>query len=837
MKAPVSWIREYVDLPEAVSTEQLAAKLTMLGLKLEALETPADAITGPLVIGRVLTIEKEPQKNGKVINWCTVDVGPELNAVHGTGEFGDGVGIVCGAHNFVEGDLVVVCLPGAVLPGNFEISARKTYGHVSTGMICSVRELGLGEDHDGIIVLPADVGAPGEEAFGVLAMSDSVIEFEINPDRAYALSLRGIAREAAIGFDAPFHDPGQRPVPAANDGGPPVIVDDAEGCPVFVARSVTGFDPAAPTPDWMVRRLNQSGMRPISLGVDITNYVMLELGQPIHGYDRAKLVGAIRVRRATEGEQLTTLDGQLRTLSPGASGDLLITDDSGPIGIAGTMGGQTTEMSELTTDVVIEAAHFSAVSIFRTERRHKLPSEASKRFERGVDPELPAAAADRVVELMVELGGATADPGVTVVGEAPQRRAITAATALPARVTGMEITAETAVSNLEQVGCDVVVDGDTLTATVPPWRPDMSDPFDLVEEVARIVGYDKVPSVLPPAPSGRGLPLIQKLRRRVGLVLAGAGWTESISYPFVGDADWSNLGLADDDERRRAIRMANPLNAEEPQLATTLLPGVLRSLGLNVGRGNGDASLFETGLVFRPTGEEKAPILGVDRRPTKAEWAEIEKAVPHQPQHLVLAVAGHRERSGWWGEGRQGSWADAIEAVRRVAAAVGVEIEVSAAAVAPWHPGRCAEIRVGETTLGHAGELHPKVCKAFGVPERSAAAEIDLDALLERAQVITPSPRFGTYPVAKEDVALVVDVGVPSVDVEAALREGAGELLESVRLFDVFTGDQVGEGRKSLAFALRFRSPDRTLKEGEATAAREAAVALAAERTGAVQRV
>ncbi|WP_067434479.1 phenylalanine--tRNA ligase subunit beta [Nocardioides jensenii] len=840
MKAPVSWIREYVDLPEQVTADELAATLTMLGLKLEALITPADAITGPLVVGRVLTIEKEPQKNGKVINWCTVDVGD----ANGTGE---PQGIICGAHNFVEGDLVVVCLPGAVLPGNFEISARKTYGHISAGMICSSRELGLGEDHDGIIVLPADAGAPGDgqpaepvqpgdDAFAVLDMFDSVIEFEINPDRAYALSLRGIAREAGIGFDVPFRDPADRDVPAANGDGHPVVVDDAGGCPVFVARSVTGFDPTAPTPDWMVKRLTAAGMRPISLGVDITNYVMLELGQPIHGYDRAKLTGAIRVRRATEGERLTTLDGQKRKLSPGPSGDLLITDDSGPIGIAGTMGGETTELSETTTDVVIEAAHFDAVSIFRTERRHKLPSEASKRFERGVDPELPAAAADRVVELMVELGGATADAGVTVVGEAPARRTVTAATDLPARVTGMEISAETAVANLEKVGCAVAVDGESLTATVPPWRPDMSDPFDLVEEVARIVGYDMVPSVLPPAPSGRGLPLAQKLRRRVGLVLAGAGWTETISYPFVGDSDWANLGLPADDERRRTIRMANPLNAEEPQLATSLLPGVLRSLGLNVGRGNADTSLFETGLVFLPTGDEKAPILGVDRRPTDEEWAAIEKAVPHQPQHLALAVTGQRERPGWWGEGRQGSWADAIGAVREVAEALGVQIEVSAAAVAPWHPGRCAEIRVGATVLGHAGELHPKVCKAYGVPDRSAAAEIDLDALLSLAQAVTPSPHFTSYPVAKEDVALVVDGSIPSAEVEAALREGAGDLLESVRLFDVFAGEQIGEGKKSLAFALRFRAPDRTLKEGEAGAARDAAVALAAERTGAVQR-
>ncbi|GAB2855756.1 phenylalanine--tRNA ligase subunit beta [Nocardioides pacificus] len=830
MRAPVSWIREYVDLPVDLSTEELARKLTMLGLKLEALVAPGDAITGPLVVGRVLTLEKEPQKNGKTINWCTVDVGD----ANGTGE---PQGIVCGAHNFVVGDLVVVVLPGAVLPGGFAIGARKTYGHLSAGMICSAAELGLPADAlgsgEGIIVLPEDAREPGEDAFGLLGLDDAVIEFEINPDRAYALSLRGIAREAALGFGAPYTDPAQREVPAANDSGHPVVVDDAVACPVFVTRQVSGFDPAAPTPDWMATRLTQAGMRPISLGVDVTNYVMLELGQPIHGYDRAKLSGAIRVRRASDGEQLTTLDGVRRKLSPE---DILITDDSGPIGLAGVMGGEETELSETTTEVLIEAACFDPVSIFRTQRRHKLPSEASKRFERGVDPELAAYAADRVATLLVEHGGGTLDEGVTVVGEAPARRTVSMALDLPARITGMDIAAETTVAHLEAVGCDVTVDGDSLTAVVPSWRPDISEPFDLVEEVARIVGYDQVPSVLPPAPPGRGLTTEQRLRRRVGLVLAGAGFSEVISYPFVGDADWARLGLPEADPRRQAMRIANPLSSEEPALATSLLPGVLDALGRNVGRGIADVALFETSLVFLPTGTEAAPILPVDRRPSEEEWAAIQKAVPHQPMHLAVALTGERETAGWWGEGRAAAWSDAVDAVRDVAAALGVEIEVRAAAVAPWHPGRCAEILLGDVVLGHAGELHPTVCKAYGLPARSAAAEVDLEALVQHAVTITPAPRFSSYPVAKEDVALIVDASVPAAAVEAALREGAGELLESIRLFDVYTGDQVEEGRKSLAFALRFRAADRTLKEGEAGAAREAAVARAVEQTGATQR-
>jgi phenylalanyl-tRNA synthetase beta chain len=826
MRAPVSWIREYVDLPEDISPSELARRLTMLGLKLEALVSAGEQISGPLVIGRVLTLEKEPQKNGKTICWCTVDVGD----ANGTGE---PQGIVCGAHNFEVDDLVVVILPGGVLPGNFEISARKTYGHVSAGMICSSRELGLGEDHEGIIVLPAGAGEPGQDARPVLGLDDTVIEFEINPDRAYALSLRGIARDAALGFGAAYHDPADRTPPEANDRGYPVVVEDPAGCPVFVARSVSGFDAAAPTPDWMVRRLAQCGVRSISLGVDITNYVMLETGQPIHGFDRSKLAGPIVVRRGRTGEKVTTLDGTVRDVS---SEDLLITDDSGPIGLAGVMGGETTELSDTTTDILVEAANWHPPSIFRTQRRHKLPSEASRRFERGVDPELPAAAADRVVELLAELGGGTIEDGVTVVGAAPERRRVSAPVDLAARVTGMDIPPQTAVVHLEAVGCHVTVDGDRLTATVPPWRPDLADPFDLVEEVARVQGYDQVPSVLPPAPSGGGLTRGQRLRRRVGRTLAGAGYVEVVSFPFVGTREFDDLGLPADDERRTTLRLANPLSSEEPAMTTTLLPGLLKAAARNAGRGNPDVALFESATVTLPRAASPAPILPVDRRPTDAELDELDKALPGQPLHLAVFLGGRWERPGWWGEGREAGWAEAVAAVREVADALGVPVTVRAQARAPWHPARCAEFRVGDVLVGHAGELHPRVCQAYGLPSRSAAAEIDLDVLLERAPVVVPASSFSNYPAAKEDVALVVDASVPAAVVEAALREGGGELLESVRLFDLYTGDQAGPGKKSLAFALRFRAPDRTLTEREAGAARDAAVALAAARTGAVQR-
>jgi phenylalanyl-tRNA synthetase beta chain len=825
MRAPLSWIREYVDLPADVTVEDLAARLTALGLKLEALEHPGADITGPLVIGRVLTMQPEPQSNGKTINWCTVDVGP----ANGTGE---PQGIVCGAHNFAAGDLVVVVLPGGVLPGGFAISERKTYGHLSAGMICSAKELGLGEDHAGIIVLPSGAGEPGDDARALLHLDDDVIEFEINPDRAYALSLRGVAREAALGTGGTYADPALRATPAPNGQGYPIVVDDADGCPVFVARCVSGFDPTALTPPWMARRIQLAGMRPISLAVDITNYVMLELGHPIHGYDADKLSGPIRVRRAAEGELLRTLDGIDRVLS---AEDLVVTDDSGPIGLGGVMGGETTEMSASTTRVFVEVASWNPVSMFRTGKRHKLTSEAGKRNERGVDPTIPEAAADRVVELLVTLGGATADPGVTKVGAAPERAAIVINAALPARITGMDIDEATTIANLVAVGCQASGSG-RLDVVPPPWRPDLNDPFDLVEEVARIVGYANVPSVLPPAPAGRGLTVEQQLRRRVGRTLAGAGYVEVLTFPFVGADAFDALGLRAEDPRRTALRLANPLSAEAPLMTTTLLPGLLDAAARNVGRGTSDLALFETAPVTLPHVGAVAPILPVDRRPTEGEWDDLNKALPDQPLHLALVLAGDRDLDGWWGAGRRATWADAVEGVREVAASMGVELSVRSAQQPPWHPGRCAEILVGDQSIGFAGELHPRVAKSYGVPARTAVAEVNLSALLDHAVVIVAAPEFSTYPVAKEDVALVVSDDVQAEAVAATLREGAGLLCESVRLFDVYTGEQVPPGHRSLAFALRFRAADRTLTEADTAEARSAAVALAAQRHGAVQR-
>lgn len=833
MKTPLSWIKEHVDVPAEVTTDEITRRLTQTGLKLEAIESPGAAITGPLVIGRVLTQDPEPQKNGKTINWCTVDVGD----ANGTGE---PQGIVCGAHNFGPGDLVVVVLPGGVLPGGFAISARKTYGHVSAGMICSAAELGLSGDHDGIIVLPADAGAPGEDARAILGLDEEIIEFEINPDRAYALSLRGIAREVAVSVEGAsnFRDPALRDTPDANDDGHPVVLEDPAGCSVFVARSVSGFDPTAPTPDFIVQRIAAAGMRSVSLAVDITNYVMLETGRPIHGYDADKLTGPIVVRRAREGERLTTLDGTDRALT---TADLVVTDDSGVIGLGGVMGGEATEMSATTTRILVESAHWDPVAMFRTGKRHKISSEAGKRNERGVDPTICAAAADRVVELLVEHGGAVAEPGVTEVGAAPEPMPIFVAADLAARVSGLDIGEERAIAALEAVGCTVERPGEghgLLAVTPPPWRPDLTDPQDTTEEVIRLVGYDAIPAVLPSAPAGRGLTRAQQLRRRIGRTVAGEGYVEVVSFPFVGDADFDALGLPADDARRHTLGLSNPLSHEAPAMTTTLLPGLLKAAARNVGHGAESVALFENATVTLPrAGAPGAPILTVDRRPSTEEYAALTGALPAQPLHLGVVATGEMEASGWWGSGRHVDWSDAVAVVQAVADALGLSLQVTAADTAPWHPGRCAALALptGEA-VGHAGELHPRVCVAYGLPARSVAAEVDLDVLVSAAVHLRPAPTFSGFPLAKEDVALVVDDDVPAASVEAALREGAGALLETIRLFDVYTGDQVGEGRRSLAYALRFRAPDRTLAEGEAATARDAAIALATERTGAVQR-
>ncbi|MGH3916033.1 MAG: phenylalanine--tRNA ligase subunit beta [Pseudonocardiaceae bacterium] len=825
MRVPLSWLRDHAALPEdiaAPTVQQIADAFVRAGFEVEQIQE-LGPVTGPVVVGRVLEIE-ELTGFKKPIRYCRIDDG-DLEPR----------GVICGATNFAVEDLVVVARPGAVLPGGFSIAARTAYGRTSEGMICSAAELGLGTDHTGIMVIPSGDASPGQSAAELLGLDDAVIELGITPDRGYCLSVRGLARELAIAFDVPYGDPAQLELPKTGSGTWPVRIEDEQGCRRFVTRRVSGVDPSADSPWWMRRRLQLAGMRPISLAVDVTNYVMLELGQPLHAFDAEKLDGDLVVRRATEGEKLTTLDGTSRELDPD---DLVIADASGPVSLAAVMGGESTEVGPQTTSLMLEAANWDPASVARTARRHKLPSEAARRFERGVDPTLPPVAAELAAILLTRYGGGEIRPGRTDVGVPWPATSVQMPLDLPDRVAGRRYERGATVRRLTQIGCAVEVGGNsttTVTVIPPSWRPDLLQAADLVEEVLRLEGYEIIPSQIPQAFPGRGLTAGQRRRRAVSRALASAGYVEVLPSPFVSASTWDAFRLPADDSRRRTVTLLNPLEAERDQLATTLLPGLIEALVRNVTRGQRDVVLYGVAQVVVPRGEaSKLPELGVAQRPDDTELAALIESLPPQPLHVGTVLAGQWERRGWWGAGRPTSWADAVQSARLVGQAAGIDLEIRAAETPPWHPGRCAQLLVGGVSVGHAGELHPAVIEALGLPPRTAAMELDLDALPLTEH--RPAPVVAPYPPALQDIALVVDAAVPVAGLIATLRRGAGELLEDVRLFDVYTGEQVGEGKRSLAFALRFRALDRTLTVAEVTAARDAAVAAAVQEHGSTLR-
>jgi len=856
MRIPLSWLMEYAAIatpgapigsePE-VDVQEVARRLTACGLEIESIEPVGHDISG-VVVAEVLDVEELTGFN-KPIRYCQVSTGD-----------GQDRHVICGASNFATGDLVALALPGAVLPGGFEIGARKTYGKVSEGMICSARELAIGDDHTGILVLAAD--APlGTDFVTYARLRDVVLDVNVTPDKGFAMSVRGVARELAIAYEVPFTDPADVGLPADLEApAPPAYpasIEDPTACDRFVLREVHGIDLGARTPLQMSVRLARAGQRTVSLPVDVANYLMLELGQPLHTFDRARLTGPIVVRRARPGERLETIDHVERSLDPE---DILITDASGPIGLAGTMGGVETEVSPESRDVVIEAAHFSARGVARMSRRHKLGSEASARFERGVDPELQLRAASRAGAMLATLGGGTLDPGRTVVTEPIEPVRIQMAADYPDSVAGVVYGLDTVTGRLREVGCTVEVvraheherhdrSPELLMVTPPSWRPDLTDPADLAEEVIRLEGYQNIPVNAVRATAGHGLTARQRLRRSAGRAIADAGYVEVLSSPFASAADFDRLQLPADDARRIAVKIANPLSDDEPLMRTTVLPGLFRVLNRNIGRGFTDVGLYEFGLVFRPRPDQAptAPILPVDRGPSVHEVAELEAALPDQPLRIGVVLCGNRELPGWWGQGRAAGWQDAIEVARVVLRASLVPFDIRADQHEPWHPGRCAAIYVQspaghEWLAGHAGELHPRVIAAFGLPARTAAMELDMSVIETAADALPPAqaPELSSYPPAVQDVALIVPAAVPAAEVERALVAGAagtGDLvLEDVRLFDVYTGEQAGDGRKSLAYTLRFRAPDRTLTAEEATVAKDAAVAEAARRTGAILR-
>jgi phenylalanyl-tRNA synthetase beta chain len=895
MRVPISWLREYAPIPEPLDAAEVGWRLTQAGLEVEAVEQVGHDVRG-VVVAQVLAVE-ELTGFKKPIRYCRVaQSDAELTADPETV-----TGVVCGAVNFTAGDRVAFARPGATLPGGFEIGAKKAYGRMSQGMICAVDELGIGEDHAGILVLSPD--APlGTDFVAYAGLRDDVLDITVTPDRGYAVSIRGVARELASAYGVPYTDPASTFISGEDASGLdegdstaaatavwPASIADPTACDRFVLREVRGFDPRAKSPLWMQVRLARCGMRSVSLAVDITNYLMIELGQPLHAFDSSKLTGPIVVRRASPGERLETLDHVNRALHPA---DILITDGSGPIGLAGTMGGLTTEIDENSTGIVIEGAHFSDTGVAKMARRHRLHSEASYRFERGTDRELPLRATQRAAALLASLGGAAIVPGCTHAQTPVTPATIEMAADYPDQVAGMVYGLDTVVKRLTEIGCEVWVNHDhptptiapwragpaqrepshgesshgesshgehshhgkhdrhgiVLSVTPPSWRSDLTDPADLAEEVIRLEGYSNVPVSQPRALAGHGLTERQLALRTIARALGGRGYVEVHADPFAPAAEADSLMLAAEDPRRPAVRVANPLSEDQPQLRTSLLPGLFRTLARNIGRGFPDTALFETGLVFRPRPGSPgvAPILATDRGPTQEELASLAQALPDQPLLVGGVLAGAVELPGWWGPGRAATWADAIEAARAVGAASHLTLDVRAAQEPPWHPGRCAALYVHagdagtghEWLAGHAGELHPRVLASYGLPPRTAAFELDFGALAAAAAAADPvrGPALPGYPLATQDVALVVDAAVPAAEVTAALIAGAGELLEDLRLFDVYTGAQLGEDRKSLAYTLRFRAADRTLTAAEATAARDAAVAEATSRTGAVLR-
>ena len=817
MKVPLSWLSEYASINKKTSVKEIEDAFVNVGFEVEGIEEQGADIKGPLVVGKVLSIQAvEGQK--KPIRYVGLDCGEKKTRF-----------VICGATNFNEGDLVVVALPGALLPGDFAIAARQTYGHTSDGMICSAKELGISEDHAGIIVLSE--GKPGDDALTLLEARDTIFDIAINPDRGYALSIRGLAREIASSLGVAYKDPSDDVNAkkfAINKDGVQVSIDDPTGANVIYIRTLSGFDSSAQSPMWMRRRIEKCGMRSISLAVDITNYVMLELGQPLHAFDSAKVEGSLHIRRANKEKTFTTLDNVVRNVS---DIDLVVADNKKALALAGTMGGLDSEVTEQTTGLAIEAARFEPLAVAKNSRRHKLSTEASRRLERAVDPVLSEIASARAADLLIELGRAEY-VGSSTDGSIPKISSITLDPSFVSQLLGIEISPETIASKLEVVGCAVDKKADKKWSITPPsWRADLLTPADLTEEVARLVGYDQIPSTLPTGKSGATLNPLQLRRRSVGLLLADKGYSEVYNYPFVNQETVDLLGFTG--PRAASFKLANPMSDQAPLLRTHLLPGLLEAAKRNLSRGAKDVAIFEIGSVFRDVTKLSTPkILATSKRPSQSEIESVFATVPAQPLFVGAVVAGQLDRAGWWGKGRKFDWSDATTQALEIIEATGNTGKVVQSDLAPWHPGRCAEIQVNGKAVAHAGELHPRVLEALGLPARTCAFAVILSELPIQGNI--SAPQVITMPAATQDVSLFVGVDIAASDVQSALVAGAGDLLESIALFDRFVSP--ADGKVSLAFTLTFRAQDRTLTAEEVSTYREAAVAEAAKSCGAQVR-
>ena len=816
MRAPLSWIKEFVEIPASVTPEQISDGLIRVGFEVEEIIKQGADLTGPLTFAKVLSIE-EITEFKKPIRYVGLDCGE-----------GETRYVICGATNFAVGDLVVAALPGAVLPGDFKIGARETYGKTSNGMICSARELGISDDHAGIMVFAEGEVVIGADAIEILQINDVIFDVAVNPDRGYALSIRGIAREVAGSLDLKFTDPvnALRTLKFEETGkGVSAKIAEKSSASVFYLRTLSNFDPKATTPIWMRRRIEKMGMRSISLVVDVTNYVMLELGQPLHAFDKSKIKGGLSIKRAGSAQKFVTLDGQERQLHPD---DLMVCDDDQPLALAGTMGGLSSEITESTTDIALEAVHFCPVCIAKNSRRHKLSSEASRRLERSVDPSLAEFASARFVQLLT--AHSSAQHVATVVdGEPIYAPLVTIDPTYVSKVLGFDIPSQKVAELLRAVGCDV--DEKSFTIDPPSWRADLLTAADFTEEVARMIGYDKIPSVLPPRPLHASLTPNQKRRRAVAMMLASRGLAEVQTFPFTNQATIDVMGFVG--ERASTYKVANPMSEEFPLMRVHLVPGLIEVAQRNISRGAKDFAIFEMGSIFRSS-QKLVPAISPDlsKRPDQKVIDQIFASVPMQGYHVAGLLVGKVENENWQGKARAYNWQDAVAFAQDVLALCNLEWSVARSDLAPWHPGRCAELIVNGKAVAHAGELHPRIIAAYGLPERSVAFAVALNALPD-SQLVRPTT-VGTMPAAVQDVALVVDAKVSAADLEGALREGAGDLLESITLFDRY--DKIGDGKISLAFTLVFRATDRTLTGEEVSAMREAATAVAAAKFGAIVR-
>ena len=807
MRVPLSWLFEYVD--PGLDPEALADLLTVGGLAVEAIHQPTAGTRGVVI--------------AEVLDAAHIEGSDKLHLVHVT----DGATtheIVCGASNYRPGDKVAAALPGAVLTATFEIGAKKLFGHTSNGMLASARELGVGDDHGGIWILDEDAPVGGDLTQW-LGLDDTVLELEITPDRGYALSIIGIARDIAALTGAELRLPDVGGDAAGGEVGVPVEIADPVLCPRFDARRIEGVS-VRRSPAWVQRRLTAAGMRPVSSIVDATNLSMLETGHPAHAYDLNLLAGPrIEVRRARAGEAFPTLDGVERTCH---ADDLVIADADGPVGFAGAMGGERTEVNDATTTVLLEVASFDPASVLRTARRHQLLSDASKRFEKTVPAATVPFGAARCAQLITQLAGGHVVGRDDHGGEPPPAESIRLRPARARSLLGIEVAGEEQAALLERIDCTVAGEGEQLAVTPPAWRPDLRIEEDLYEEIARVYGYDRIPQSVPSSGQVGGRGPRDEAVRAVRRSLAGAGWAEALLLPFFSVTDVDALHLSGGDRRSSVITLVNPLSKEESALRTTLLPGLLRALRRNVNRQVADVALFEVGRGFLPPTDDDPGAPGGPGGVT----------LPAEPLLLGFAATGMFEQPRHDEPGRVVDVYDVLGAVEVVRLVLGLPpLDVEAADDAPYHPGRAARLLLDGAVIGVVGELHPRVVATFDVPARTLAGEVRLDLLtaqgLRAAEPVQPSP----LPGARFDVAVIVAEDVPAATVERVVRAAAGQTLSSCRLFDVFTGSQVGDGFKSLAYALRLDDSERQLTDADVTAAIERiAVAVAAELDGRLRR-